>query len=133
MMDIGIENLTWLARQFHNFDDGLLMAIALDFGDRSQKPRVSVELIARDNSLEEVKWARLRNKVIDLTEFRMEKMRRADIRVLSCGVSTGFFDGLVFIDFSSPDPESIEDYRRSECYVAGKGVEAEVISYLPSP
>lgn len=132
-MDSGIENLTRLARQFHNFDDGLLMALALDFGDKNQKSYAKIELIARDNSLEEERWGRLRIKVIDLSEFRIEKTWRTDVRVLSFGVSIGCFDGLVFVDFSSPEPESVEDYRRSKCYVGGKSASAEVLFYLPSP
>lgn len=128
-----MDNLIRLARQFHNFDDGILMAIVLDFGDKNKKSYASFELIARDISLKEIRLARIKIKVIDLTEFRIEKMRRADIRVFSCGVSIGYFDGLVFVDFSSPDPESLEDYRRSECYVGGKSASAEVVSYLPSP
>jgi hypothetical protein len=56
------------------------------------------------------------------------------VLVLSDGLTLGWFEGLVFLDFGpyTSEPDGVDDFRRSGCYFAGLSATWEVVPYAES-
>ena len=115
--------------RFYRCNDGVIRRIELVFCPAREKSEATIECSVRDD-LDGASWVNLICRVRGVSEFAMSE-GNVSHRVLSDGLAIGWFDGLVFLDFSpyTTDPDGIDDFRRSGCYFAGESATWEVVPY----
>lgn len=109
--------------RFHNFDDALVRDVHLVIGPSRDSRRVTIALEARDTESDgDEGWVQVVLKVTGLTEYRFVENEKESCYVLSLGLKVKCFDHIHFFDFGpdSDEPDSREDFRRSQFYLAGR-------------
>lgn len=121
------EQLRHELSRFYYCYDGLLRSAEVVYHEGGERTNVYIVVSAIDSqSNDDEGWCNLHLEVHDVQELRMtEEGPRGGYEVLSGGIAAALFDGLYYFDFTlGVDPEDndlrIEEFRRSEFYVAGR-------------
>jgi hypothetical protein len=120
-------------KQFNQFYDAVLRSIELRFAPSEMFGHATVTLSVPQSLPKRDKsgWVNVRIEVKKVEEFSLRESTKESARVLSSGLHIGPFDGLLFFDFApySVSPRSLEDYRRSGFYIAGRSFSWNVKEY----
>lgn len=118
--------------RFYRCNDGLIRRIDLVFEPNRDDSRATIICSVKDDAAD-AEWVNVIFRVRGLRELSMVE-GRTSYRVLSDGLTVGWFDGLVFLDFGpyTSEPSGVEDFRRSGCYFAGLTATWEVVPYAES-
>jgi hypothetical protein len=121
------ETLPLFVTRFASLNDGVLRELRFKYSASGQKA-ISVIVSVQDLEAKEG-WSNLVILVDEITETAF-KEGRATCQVLSSGIVVAWLEAQVWCDFSpSLEPVSIDDFRQSDFYVAGKRVSWEVEPY----
>lgn len=109
--------------RFHDFDDALVRDVRIVIGPSRESRKAVIALEARDIESEaDEGWGQVVLKVAGLTEYRLVENELESHYVLSLGLKIKLLDGIYFFDFGpdTDEPETLDDFRRSGFYVAGR-------------
>lgn len=115
-----------LAR-FYRCYDGVIRRVELVFQPNRDDSVATIECSVKDGAADSA-WVTVRFCVRGLREFTLSE-GTTTYRVLSDGLTLGWFAGLLFLDFGpyTSDPAGVADFRRSGCYFAGHTATWEVL------
>jgi hypothetical protein len=119
-----------LWRRCDSFHDALLRSVECDYRG-SGTLRATVTLSSQSGKLSS-QWSNFTFSFEEVGEIMLAQRPRTTLVVLSFGLAIDWFDNQVFIAFSPYSPftmASIDDYRKSEFYVAGAECYYEVSPY----
>jgi hypothetical protein len=122
-------NVDQVLDRFYRCSDGVIRRVELDFKSDRESSTATIVCSVRDSDAA-AQWVNLICRVRGLSEFSFSE-GRTSYRVLSDGLVIGWFEDLIFLDFGpyTVEPDSVEDFRRSGCYFAGKSATWEVVPY----
>jgi hypothetical protein len=114
--------------RFYSFNDALLRRVEHSYSPSGHK-QTTITISGRDQQSETGR-SNVTLVIHDVSEigFREGKDTR---QVLSDGLTVAWFDERVWCDFSpyATEPESLDDFRRSDFYVVGKGLSWRTAPY----
>lgn len=118
--------------RFYRCNDGLIRRIDLAFEPDRDDSRATIVCSVKDDAADAA-WVNVIFQVRGLREVAMVE-GQTSFRVLSDGLTVGWFDGLIFLDFGpyTSEPRGVDDFRRSRCYFAGLTATWEVAPYAES-
>jgi hypothetical protein len=118
--------------RFYRCNDGLIRRVDLVFEPNRDDSRATIVCSVKDDAAD-AQWVNVIFRVRRLREFTMSE-GNVTYRVLSDGLTLGWFEGLIFLDFGpyTSEPSGVDDYRRSGCYFAGHSATWEVVPYTES-
>lgn len=118
--------------RFYRCNDGLIRRVDLVFEPNRDESRATIVCSVKDDEAG-AEWVNVIFRVRGLHEHTMTE-GRVSYRVLSDGLTLGWFEGLVFLDFGpyTTEPDGVDDVRRSGCYFAGLSATWEVVPYAES-
>jgi hypothetical protein len=132
METLNAEESQEFLERFYNCGDGVIRSVTFFFRSGVETAKVSVVISTRDrDSTVNEGWVNLRLELHDVEELSCHESPRGSYQVLSTALYIGHFDDLLFLDFGGgvPDPQSIEEFRRSKFYFAGRSLSWEVLPY----
>lgn len=132
------ETETFLGR-FYNCDDGVIRSVeviypygwfTLPAPPEVEKKRVNIVLSVPD-SQSKGDWCNLIITVSDVKELKIDDPHEGCHSILSDGLKLGWFDDLVFVDFSHDenDRRNAESFRKVHRYVAGHELQWQLAPY----
>ena len=115
--------------RFYRCTDGVIRRVDLAFDPDRDDSRATIICSVKDDAAD-AEWVNVVFRVRGLRELAMTE-GRVSYRVLSDGLTLGWFEGLVFLDFGpyTSEPSGVEDFRRSGCFFAGLSATWEVVPY----
>jgi len=118
--------------RFYRCNDGLIRRVDLVFEPNRDDSRATIVCSVKDDAADAA-WVNVIFRVRGLRELTMSE-GNVTYRVLSDGLTLGWFEGLVFLDFGpyTSEPSGVDDYRRSGCYFAGHSATWEAVPYTES-
>jgi hypothetical protein len=122
--------LSELAERFLGFNDALLNGIELKYS-QSRIENAIIHLQARTSSNDNgMKWVYVELILSRVSDLCIKENGNVCTQVLSSGIHMTKFDRLVCLDFSffADPPESLDEQRKSEYYIAAESIAWRVIS-----
>ena len=118
---------------FNHCFDGIVRRIQFRFAPTESFGRAYITLSVQRPITRRIKngWVNVRMAITEVEEFAVRESAKESCRVLSSGLHIEVFNGLLFFDFApySVSPDSLEDYRRSGFYIAGRSFSWKVEEY----
>lgn len=124
-------NYAHFAKRFNHFYDSVIRKFEVTFRFHGSKPTAVVVIAVRDaEGSENHGWVWVRFEIDDVIELCCTEKHNLTYTVLSEALHIGFFGGSTYLDFGTlfdlPEPDerhrSLEDFRRSAFYIAGRKV-----------
>jgi len=122
MQSLTRESLTSFMHRFESFNDGLIRSVEYRYIAAGARKAVITASVM--DHLQAQGWSNVVLTIDEVTEIKLWEDRRTSCQVLSGGLKVDWFDGVAFLSFSLSiaDPTSVEHFRESEFYVAGRSV-----------
>jgi hypothetical protein len=116
--------------RFYGFHDGLLRTVRILLSTLTWGDTVVITVSARDGH-QDGDWVNVEFRLDGVSEFAFAR-HKADVKVMSDGVRLDWFDGLIYVDFAPwgcDEVEAIEDFCKSDFYLAARSCSWTVASY----
>ena len=125
------ESVFTLLKQFHNFDDGLLLSFSYSYED-DQPLNAKMVFFSRNHSCMGNVWNKVEIEVLDVQEL-FSKVSGAHDNAICSGVKLLRFEDFWCLDVDgnyimAGNPQSMDEVREfGECYVTGRSVRGRII------
>jgi hypothetical protein len=121
-----------LLQQFHNFDDGVLRRIEVNFRNADSQSKILIELSARN---EDSQWTNVQLEIAEVTDFRIADGGRGCYQVLSDGLRILNLDKKVVLLFNEPNHDilNVSSVLDEPLYVVGESITWTITEYSELP
>jgi hypothetical protein len=119
------DSLELFLKRFYCLDDGIIRRVEFIYHPSQ------VNLVVSSQDVESsLGWSNILLRLDGVSEFVLRESQ-GTCQILSNGFGIKWFDTLVFISLYSSisDPESIEEFRKADCYAACRSISWEAVAY----
>jgi hypothetical protein len=122
------DSLDVFLRRFYALNDGVIRRI--EFAYQPSGTRQATVILSSQDSESPSGWSNLLLRFDAVSEFVLRE-GRSTCQILSEGVSIKWIRETLFISLSSSmdGPESLDDFRQSDCYAACDAISWEIMPY----
>lgn len=138
MTELTNDNTADFLSRFYQFYDTVIRKLEVNFEFHRERSSATVWIATRDSQGSPNQgWVLVKIVIEDITEMRCTE-GNITYTVLSQALHVDFIDNVVYLDFGAlldldnPDEMkySVEDFRQSEFYIAGRKVLWDVLPYV---
>jgi hypothetical protein len=130
MLTLEPRSLATFLNRFSSFNDAVLRTAEFRFRSSSNGKRRSIVTLSAQDHESGQGWSNVKIVIEEVSEFVLQE-GKATCQILSDGLFIKWFGDVVFVLFSGDncEPVTIDDFRRSTFYVAGRSFSWEASVY----